>query len=321
MLELYWLKAVIAIFEVVAFEAAFVADAERRRRELDIRNAKGPKKRIRAWRAGTWVAIPVEEMLPGDLVSVRAGAATRPPQHADTDVKNDKKNTKKSMKEEREFEEEMAFFVGELPADVLLLRGTAVVNEASLTGESVPQIKTSLTSEPIDFEDDLDMTGTHSGHVLLSGTTLLDQTDGGRDEPQTSTAMGASALPDSTPDGGALCYVLRTGAYSFQGDLRRMIDFGSHGIREGSKDAAYLLLFLLSFAALSSFHVVREGLKSKQVSSFRLLVQCVRILSAVVPNDLSFELNQCLRNGVLSLQKGHALACTEPFRIPLAGNV
>lgn len=37
--------------------------------------------------------------------------------------------------------------------------------------------------------------------------------------------------------------------------------------------AAYLLLFLLSFAALSSFHVVREGLKSKQVSSFRLLVQ------------------------------------------------
>lgn len=46
-----------------------------------------------------------------------------------------------------------------------------------------------------------------------------------------------NCLSDSTPDGGALCYVLRTGAYSFQGDLRRMIDFGSHGIREESKDA------------------------------------------------------------------------------------
>lgn len=32
-------------------------------------------------------------------------------------------------------------------------------------------------------------------------------------------------------------YVLRTGAYSFQGDLRRTIDFGSHGIRDESKDA------------------------------------------------------------------------------------
>lgn len=115
--------------------------------------------RIRAWRAGTWVAIPVEEMLPEDLVSVRAGAATRPSPSADTDAKTDKKSVKEMMQEEAEFEEEMAFTVGELPADVLLLRGTAVVNEASLTGESVPQIKTSLTSEPIDFEDDLDMTG------------------------------------------------------------------------------------------------------------------------------------------------------------------
>lgn len=49
--------------------------------------------------------------------------------------------------------------------------------------------------------------------------------------------------------------------------------------------------------------------------------QCVRILSAVVPGGLSFELNQCLREGVLSLQRGRALACTEPFRIPLAGKV
>lgn len=43
-------------------------------------------------------------------------------------------------------------------------------------------------------------TQTHSGHVLLSGTTLLDQTDGRHGEAQQSTgsrstAMGASSLP------------------------------------------------------------------------------------------------------------------------------
>ncbi|CAM9472804.1 unnamed protein product, partial [Hapterophycus canaliculatus] len=217
-------------------------------------------------------------------------------------------------------ENEALFAVGELPADMLLLRGTAVVDEASLTGESVPQIKTSLTSEPIDVEEALDMTGRHSCHVLLSGTTLSNQTDGD-DGDNSAVSTRSSSLPESTPDGGALCFVLRTGVYSFQGDLRRSIDFGSHGVRQESKDAAYLLGFLLVFAALSSAHVVREGLKSSNVSGFRLLVQCIRILSAVVPSGLSMELNQCLRNGVQSLQKGYALACTEPFRIPLAGKV
>ncbi|CAM9874653.1 unnamed protein product [Ectocarpus sp. 6 AP-2014] len=319
MLELYWLKALLAIGEVIGVEAIFVADAERRRMQLDIRNSKKPTKRVRAWRGGQWVPIPVSSMLPGDLVSLKTGVVAVAPEGSE--VGDGQDDTK--------MQDEEAFFVGELPADVLLLRGTAVVNEASLTGESVPQIKTSLMSEPIDFEDELDMTGRHSGHVLLSGTTLLDQTDGSdsdssRPSPtETSSAtFGSSSLPASTPDGGALCYVLRTGVYSFQGDLRRTIDFGNHGVRQESKDAGYLLAFLLTFAALSSAHVVREGLKSQAVSGFRLLVQqCVRIFSAVVPGDLSFELNQCLRNGVRSLQNGHALACAEPFRIPLAGKV
>ena len=62
-------------------------------------------------------------------------------------------------------------------------------------------------------------------------------------------------LEGSTPDGGALCYVLRTGAYSFQGDLRRMIDFGSHGIREESKDAG--VFFPLDAAVLLGGAYVR----------------------------------------------------------------
>ena len=76
-------------------------------------------------------------------------------------------------------------------------------------------------------------------------------------------------------------------------------------------------------------HVLRPLLAATCNAGCRLLApdhrkqphQCVRILSAVVPANLSFELNQCLRNGVMSLQKGHALACTEPFRVALAGKV
>lgn len=45
MLELYWLKALLSIGEVIGVEAIFVADAERRRKQLDIRNSKKPTKR------------------------------------------------------------------------------------------------------------------------------------------------------------------------------------------------------------------------------------------------------------------------------------
>ena len=41
MLELYWLKAMVAIFEVLAVEAGFVAEAQWRRRQLGIRAAHG----------------------------------------------------------------------------------------------------------------------------------------------------------------------------------------------------------------------------------------------------------------------------------------
>eukprot|EP00903_Cladosiphon_okamuranus_P019215 g17669.t1 len=327
MLEQYWTKALVSIGNIVGVEAMFVVDSERRRKQLDMRNANEPVKKVRAWRGGEWIAIPVSGMLPGDVVSLKSGvgSAGGDPRGVEDDDKGDQGAGDEEIKAEA-----AAFVVGELPADMLLLRGTAVVDESSLTGESVPQVKTSLTSEPIDFEDDLDMTGRHSSHVLLSGTTLLDQTDGSNRSGESdwsppadtsSAASGSSALPAFTPDGGALCYVLRTGAYSFQGDLKRTIDFGNHGIRSDSKDSAYLVGFLVSFAALSSAHVVREGLRNGKVSGFRLLIQCIRILSAVVPGSLSFELNQCLRNGVLSLQKGHALACTEPFRVSLAGKV
>lgn len=64
------------------------------------------------------------------------------------------------------------------PFDVLLMRGSCVVNEAMLTGESVPQAKTSLLSAGgaagggswVKVDDGTD--SPHRKHVIFSGTKV-----------------------------------------------------------------------------------------------------------------------------------------------------
>ena len=62
------------------------------------------------------------------------------------------------------------------PCDVLLLEGSAVMNEATLTGESVPQMKEVIGGKGIsesDLSDVLDMKSLHKMHVLFGGTTIM----------------------------------------------------------------------------------------------------------------------------------------------------
>jgi len=58
-----------------------------------------------------------------------------------------------------------------VPADILLVSGTCIVNEAMLSGESTPLLKESIQlSEP---SENLDVDGTHKNAILFSGTKIL----------------------------------------------------------------------------------------------------------------------------------------------------
>lgn len=59
-----------------------------------------------------------------------------------------------------------------LPCDCLLMNGTVIVNEAMLTGESVPVTKASL-KEADECGPEIRLSSEHNRHTLFSGTTVL----------------------------------------------------------------------------------------------------------------------------------------------------
>ena len=86
------------------------------------------------FRNGHWRGGSTAQLLPGDLVSLGAAEALHLPRRRRAEVKSDQV----------------------VPCDVLLLRGDCIVNEAMLTGESVPQRKEALPPDDDDAGNDDD---------------------------------------------------------------------------------------------------------------------------------------------------------------------
>lgn len=130
-----------------------------------------------------------------------------------------------------------------VPADMLLLRGTCIVNEAMLSGESTPLLKESI--ELLEPTEALDADNQHKGNMLFSGTKVLQATN---------SASGAM-----TPDGGCLAVVLRTGFGTTQGQLVRTMIFSTERVSANNFESFLFIGFLLIFAIAASWYVWTHG--------------------------------------------------------------
>ncbi|TRM59042.1 hypothetical protein BD626DRAFT_437524 [Schizophyllum amplum] len=193
-----------------------------------------------------------------------------------------------------------------VPGDILLVHGTCIVNEAMLSGESTPLLKESI--QLLEANDRLDVDGVHKNYVLFSGTKVLQAT------PSTQTAS-----PIKTPDGGCLGVVLRTGFGTAQGQLVRTMIFSTERVSANNLESFLFIGFLLIFAIGASWYVWVNGL-ARGMPKGKLLLDCVLIITSVVPPELPMELSLAVNASLVALSK-YAIFCTEPFRIPFAGRV
>ncbi|CAH8519565.1 unnamed protein product [Schistosoma margrebowiei] len=179
--------------------------------------------------------------------------------------------------------------------DAILLAGNCIVNESTLTGESVPVTKIPLPDSP--SKGTLFDIKVHGRHILFAGTTVI-QTRNYADER-------------------VLAVVARTGFYTVKGELVRSILFPKPLKFKFTQDS-FRFIFALSILAVVGLGVSIYLMIRVNVGVGDIIRRALDLVTVVIPPALPVVMTV----GVVLAQRrllSHGIFCVNPTVINVCG--
>jgi len=185
-----------------------------------------------------------------------------------------------------------------MPCDCVLLSGGAIINEAMLTGESIPVLKTSLP-----FINEIYNPDNDKKYTIYSGTDVIQV------RPTGSTRVCA--------------LVVRTGFTTVKGELVRSILYPKPSKFKFDSDSHKFLMVMLSFSLIGlivqlvSLTLNEEG---EKVTTERLIKKCLDLITITVPPSLPAAMS-IGTSFALSRLKKRQIFCISPPKVNMAGKI
>ena len=184
-----------------------------------------------------------------------------------------------------------------LPCDSFLVKGSVVLNESMLTGESTPIIKTCLENTDEIFDSKLI---DNNKYILFSGTKILQKQNNNKKEK-------------------ILAVVCDTGFRTFKGQMLSSVIFPKEEDEDFRHDSLKYIIFMVIICFIGYFASLKYLMKAN-VSYEELILRFFELFTSAVPPSLPTCLSLGMSYSLYRLKK-HDIFCINRERVNLLGTI
>ncbi|CAH0389501.1 unnamed protein product, partial [Bemisia tabaci] len=187
-----------------------------------------------------------------------------------------------------------------LMCDAVLIHGTCIVDESTLTGESVPVTKTAIWREGAVVGEDIYDERVDSGSTLYCGTKVVQSRKNGR-------------------EGEVLAVCIRTGFATTKGAVVRAVLYPPPLDFKFEKDSYKFVACLAAVASIAFVYTVYDKLRKHTL--IHAIFYGLDLITIVVPPALPAAMTVGSMHAQARLKRRSAVFCLSPRAINVAGGI